>query len=333
MSFTWPPRTQVHIKERISQVLWTLKLEGNIEDRGCAVRVLMDRIRAHGVDIDQEPAFRSMIKEMAGGKYGDLILRDVNGRRTQGLYLLVEKETDLPPNYLPDAEDEFEETFSRQATLPLETPLPPATPVLAVQATVPVPAFAPAPAVQAPAPRRLAAVPGPEGDEFDLIIAGLEVELAELREPLPEPVPAATVLETVGESRDLTDKNGVLNAILHLVGELAVMVAGEPTTREADQALKQRLAEALETAERLRRRAIDTEETAVARAKEIAGLRRQVQDKERQIARMDANIEALQSGERVPNEGMVRAAQKFVSDRPHHRRGAEGDTSLVYSVG
>lgn len=347
MAFTWPPRTQYKTKERISQILWTLKQEGDIEDKGCAIRVLMDRMRAHGVPIDKsdEPAIRLTIVEISGGKFGDLILRDVKGRRTQGLYLLLENMEDLPTNYLPDVVDDDDEAY--QAALPLEPAPTPASEPAPVIVPEPEPAvIVPDPVVPAepdPAPvlakaaarPRLVAVPAaPESDdEFDLIIAGLEAELEDLRAtPLPEPVPVATVLERV-DAADLTDKAGVMNAILHLVGDLAVMVAGEPTAIENDIDLKDRLAETIEQAQRYRRRATEAGETALARAKENDALKRQIAERDRRIARMEANLEAMQNGERVENTAAARQGLKFVSERPHHRRGASEDSSLVYSVG
>lgn len=350
MAFEWPRRTQYKTKERISQILWTLKLDGDIEDKGCAIRVLMDRMRAHGVTINKadEHALRLTIVEISGGKYGDLIMRDVNGRRTQALCLVLDG--DLPENYLPDSdldEDEDEATF--QTSLPLDVVAEPEPEPVPEPAPTPEPEPAPAPEPEAiePAPvlaraatrPRLVAVPtmapaavDPD-DEFDLIIAGLEAELEELRSaPVPEPVPLPTVLERVGAA-ELTDKAGVMNAILHLVGDLAVMVAGEPTVAQEDITLKDRLGDALEQVQRYRRRATDAGETAMARLKEVEGLKRQLGERDRQIARMEANIAALQHGERVENTGAARKGLQFVAAKPHHRRGASEDSTLVYSVG
>lgn len=350
MAFTWPPRTQYKTKERISQILWTLKLEGDIEDKGCAIRVLMDRMRAHGVPIEksEEPAVRLTVADISGGKYGDLIMRDVNGRRTQGLYLLLENMEDLPTNYLPDVEDDDDEdTYQAvQASLPLEPepePLPELELVIVAEPAPAVIAEPVAPEEPEPAPARapaaarhhLVSVPAAaeNDDEFDLIIAGLEAELEELRAtPVPAPVPVPTALERVGAA-ELTDKAEVMGAILNLVSDLAVMVAGEPTVAETDVELKDRLAETIEQAQRYRRRAQDAGETALARAKENEALKRQLGEKDRQIARMEANIEALQTGERVENTSVARQGLKFVSERPHHRRGANENSSLVYSVG
>lgn len=345
MAFEWPPRTTYPVKEKISQVLWVLKIEGDIEDKGCAVRVLMDRLKAHGVEISTEHGFRVMLSEMEGGRYGDLIVRRINGRRTQAISLYT---TELPPNYLPDVDLEFEldvdgdaadatlpspentgETFTRQSLFASEPPVSKSAPVVAGPA--PVPATVQVVPVSAPVPLP-AAVTAPVAtvdSQFDRIAAELESELEELRRPMPTYV-RPTVRERVGQDRNLDDKAGVINAILELVGNLAVMVAGEPTTQEADVAIKDRLADAIERAERYRRRAVDVEETAVARKAEADGLRRQVADRDAMIARMEANIAALQNGERVPDEGMVRTAQKFISEKPHDRR---GESKLVYSTG
>jgi hypothetical protein len=363
MAFTWPARTTYNVKEKVSQVLWVLKQEGDIEDKRCAVRVLQERLKAHGVEITAEHGFRLMLVEMEGGRYGDLILRKINGRRTQGLYLITDE---MPPNYLPDAELDLDdddvpanagETFTRQALFAVpaveapasaETKAPEPTPVPAVASrpVPPAPVSAPAPVsvpvrvapaavAVAPVPVVPAAVSAPAAAvdrQFDRIAAELESELDDLRKPMAS-YPRVTIRERVGQDRNLNDKAGVLSAILELVGDLAVMVAGDPTKEDADTEVLDRLADAIERAERFRKRALNVEETAVARKAEADGLRRQLADKEAQIARMEANIEAMQNGERVPNEGMVRAGQKFLTERPHHRRGANEDSTLVYSTG
>lgn len=349
MPFEYPPRTTFHVKEKISQVLWVLKLEGDIEDRQCAVRVLMKRLAAHGVKITAEQGFRLMLTQMSGGKYGDLILRDVNGRRTQAIVLVTE---DMPPNYLPDADVELlddddeltaesaGDTFTRQSLFepvaPVLTVAPAPVPVVERPAEIkpaaaakPLVAVAPVrPLVNAAATASAARV----DERFDLIAAELEQDLEELRRPMAA-ISRLTVRERVGRTRNLDDKAGVVNAILELVGDLAVMVAGEPTAHESDVALKERLADAVEQTGRFRQRALDAAEAAAAKEAEIKGLRRQLGDKEAMVARLEANVEALQNGERVADDRMVNAANRFLSARPHHRHGADKDSALVYSVG
>lgn len=357
MAFEWPPRTTYSVKEKISQVLWVLKEEGDIEGPGCATRILMQRLEAHGVKITAEEGFRLMLREMEGGRYGDLIVRKINGRRTEAISLFTDE---MPPNYLPDVELELDdddvdapagdagETFTRQslfASAPAETPTaspttvkaPPETlPAVAVQpasAVTPAPVpVAPVASVRPPVPAAVSAPAATVDREFDLIAAGLESELDELRKPMAS-YPRLTVAERVGQGRNLNDKAGVLSAILELVGDLAVMVAGEPTKPDADTEVLDRLADAIERAERFRKRALTVEETAVARKAEADGLRRQLAAKDEMIARMEANIDALQNGERVPNEGLVRTAQKFITERPVHRRGASENSKLVYTAG
>lgn len=350
MAFTWPPRTQYKVKELISQVLWVLKEEGDIEVAGsqCAVRILKDRLAAHGVEVAHDHGFRQMLAAMEGGRYGDLIVRKINGKRTHGIALYAQE---LPPNYLPDVEMELDmdvdepafETFGRQTLFSVaeSEPEPQAAapePELEPEPVVepaPLPAVAVRPVMPAPTPvpaRAPAALTASVADvdrEFDLIAAGLEADLEELRRPLATIV-RPTTMERVGANRNLDDKAGVINAILSLVGDLAVMVAGEPTAQEGDVKTKERLADALESANRFRQRALDASETAAAKEAEIRGLRRQVSERDGKIARLEANVEALMTGEKAADDRLVNAAKRFISEKPNDRR---GESKLVYSTG
>jgi hypothetical protein len=327
MAFTWPARIQYKTKETVSQILWTLKLDGDIEDRQCAVRVLMDRMAAHGVTIESEHALRVLVAEMEGGRLGDLVLRKINGRRTQGLYLLAEQ---LPENWLPDAPgiiyapDDDEPPVADDAHLePDDEPEPAQPPDVPEPPSEPLP---PPPTEPIPAP--------PAATDNDLIEAALEAELAELvelRTPL-QPVARPSVRSRIAQSRDLNDKGEVLNAILGLVGDLAVLVAGEPSKAESDDKTLDRLADAVERAERFRKRAVAAEETAQAKDRELVGTRRQVVERDATIATLERNLTAVMSGERVADDRAIRTAQQFIAARPHHRRG-ESESELVYTTG
>lgn len=350
MSYPWPPRTQIHTKEMISSILWILKLEGDIDGPGDAVRILIERLAAHGVEIHAPQGFRLLLREMEGGRYGDLIVRKINGRRTKAIRLYADE---LPENYLPDAgdagdavndaNDANEDADGTLWGVPFAgavtaEPEPSPEPELVAEpspehelepALVEPPV--PEPPVQAPRPHlTLAAAPVRAAeDDFDIIAAGLEAELDELRRTIP-PVERVPVMERVAQGRQMDDKADVLSAILSLVGDLAIMVAGEPTKAVEDTAVLDRLADAVERAERFRRRALEAEETAKARAREAQSLAQQVSVKEAMIARLDANLTAALNGERI-NDAPVKAVQRFISERPHERRA--GESNLVYSVG
>lgn len=292
MAFSWPPKTGWKTKESISQILWVLKEEGPIEDDH-ATSVLVDRLAAHGVDTapNHIQAFRLLLKQMEDGRYGGLIERKIKGKRTLGIYL---RAVELPENYLPDRPRDDEDVVELEL-FETETPDP-------------------APPVEAAEPEPAPSNPDTGSGEYDLIAAGLAAELAELRTAT-----AAAPTQTRVTERDLTDKDEIVRVVIELVGKLGSLISSEQTETMPAETLT-RLSEAIERAERFRRRSLEAEETAEARRNETLALRRQIADRDSKIARLEANIEALLRGEQVNGQNLGRV-ERFIAERPHDRRG------------
>lgn len=117
MAFEWPSNVYAKTKIRIAQILWTLWLdfEGEVADDVDAVKVLLDAMRAHGVDIpdDEIMSYRIIMPHLDGGKYGHYIQRLVIGRQTRAIKLV----SDLPnDSELPDGAGgySYDERIDRQ---------------------------------------------------------------------------------------------------------------------------------------------------------------------------------------------------------------------------
>lgn len=93
--FEWPPKMQRVIKTRVAQVLWTLHLDGDIEDDNAA-DVLRKRLRDRGVNLVVKQV-TEILRELEGGRFGRLVARQKNRTITQKIWLLVGPES-LPEN-------------------------------------------------------------------------------------------------------------------------------------------------------------------------------------------------------------------------------------------
>lgn len=102
MAFVWPNGVQNKTKRLVSQILWTLHLdfEGALQDSKDAPLELAQAMEGHGVEIPNLMNFRMIFPHLDGGKYGRIVDRTVEGRRTRGLAIAC---PELPEDsHLPD---------------------------------------------------------------------------------------------------------------------------------------------------------------------------------------------------------------------------------------
>lgn len=323
MSFTLS--SKVHDKTRIliCQILWTLSLDfnGTIERSPDAPRELMDAMRARGVDIPDEMAFRMLLPHLDGGKYGKFIQRIVtSGRRTTQMKLVCdlpdESHLDVRAPQVP-GDDNGSSKFAPQPGGDLKD----AARGARDEHTICDETFDSEPAS------------GPAGDchthhatvivEFDHELARIDAEAAELFKP---PDDGGEPLELVASVRSLLDR---------LELQVRSGQAAPPAVPEGDWLTEK--AELIETTQGLRRRIKDAEDRLIERRKEVEGLRIQLSTVASERDRAERNTEALLRGESV--NGHFRTVEQFIAQRPHQpvdkkpRRRTGGSSTPVYSVG
>lgn len=279
MEFQWPPKTQQHTKVIVSAVLWALKEDGDIVDSPNAAGELWPRVERRGLPYPATSSLRSsLLSEMAGGRFGDMIERvySDSGKTTRTLRLLI---TDLPPK--PWSDEPAEPT---ERTDPLDL-------VRAVQE------------------RLDAELPEPRGvDAVKVALAG----------PAPEPTPEP--VEAISDWSDLPIPDLAMMG-LRIMSEVLVKatVAADVAQVESNDLMAQRLAAALEEAQRANERArkvqaqlAEATETIVARTAEARAVRKAKQQ-------VEANLAALLRGERPSNDSGYRALDRTMREVPRTR--------------
>lgn len=124
--FKWPTGTQPVHKEAVGVLYWTILFDGPFEDEsGGATKLLIDALAARGYDYN----IGRLNKALAGisrtpnnpGKprYGELVHRDMNAKRTFTIRALSPTDVTAPPNPFADAEPE-PEPESEPASEPFE---------------------------------------------------------------------------------------------------------------------------------------------------------------------------------------------------------------------
>lgn len=138
--YAFPERTTAERQRQVAAVVWAIALDGPFQDDGGGASELLRTAMWHRGVMMEKGNLNSILKEMdyTHGKYGYLIQRTVNGKRTMAIELKVDPYKDpVPPNPWPaskkaayqgrgdsepvevdggdDGFDDLEETFSRQA--------------------------------------------------------------------------------------------------------------------------------------------------------------------------------------------------------------------------
>lgn len=317
----WGPYIREETRITVPALLWTLHdMGGSISDSsGRSGAKLADMAKQRGMPFHpiHQPnrltgkhtgTLSQLLAELDAGRMAGSIAREINGKRTLKITLLLAPE-EMPPRPHPVVTKQVTPTAVPKQVTPTAVPFGRAAnrPVVAapdvtqqsvfVQSAPPIepepqPVPEPAPAPE-PEPEDVAAVVGPVPTWQPTVLA-----------PLPVVHPDDPMEQLLVAQEAITAAQIAMAAMVHPV----------PETRDEDDQIAVRLATALEEGSRLRRKVADLQETVTAKAKEAEALRKalvQAQSNMRAIREASTQSQGL---ERKLNQ--LNGTQRAIASKP-----------------
>lgn len=293
----WGVMTHANTKQSVAALLWTLHdLGGTITDgSGLAAAKLAEMAAKRGMPLDRAQASGAGLSTLMGsldhGRMAGCIERETNGKRTKKITLLLEAD-ELPPRPQPQRS-----LLVQAVPDPIEEPV-------ADGGTGPRPEEP-----DTPEPEPIPAPPGRPEDPNLTVVTD---------EPVTEPVepvlpPLAIVADDDPMSMLLKIQSDLMDATIS-VAAMGAPVIVEVEQAPVDNTIAERLAATLEENNRLRRQVNEARETAVARAKENEGLRKQILVAQNNLRKLqEASVDA---SKRERDLARLRGNQQFISARP-----------------
>lgn len=271
-TWEWPPYTHLTRQRLIAAILWELAEGGDVVDSsGRATIKLGTRLKRWHISVPQNMAKVFVDLETT---YGRCIAREVNGRRTYAIRLLLDREK-LPPRPTGVAEidtDDYDEADEVE--------------VDEVE------------------------VDEVEADEVDVPETPEEVDDDDWGEPFDDDG-AFEILETPEPKAEHTvDRLLLIQSLATEVLMDVAQLAAATTQPAADEAALTRLAETLDENARLRRHLAEAKGVAVARANEAEMLRRSLRQVQANLDALRtgamANDEGFRALDRIMREAPTR---------------------------